>query len=94
MNSNEIFERDFTRAQAAMILGVHSDTIMYWEENNLIPQPRRNARNNYRVYSIDEIMEIAQIRGISVVDIDAVDRDKERKRLERQRNKIEQMINK
>ncbi len=77
------YEKNYTLKQAALMLGVHRDTIIYWEENNLIPPARRNPRNNYRVYTIDEIMEVAKIRGIGLVDIDAVDRHKERLRKER-----------
>lgn len=90
MNNIEMYQRDYTRAQAAMILGVHTDTIIYWEEQHLIPPPRRNPKNNYRVYNVDEILEIAKIRGIGMIDIDAVDRDREKKRLERQRVKLEE----
>jgi len=56
---------------AAKILGVHQDTIKYWEEKNLIPPARRNPKNKYRVYNLDEIKEIARIRGIYEVEVDA-----------------------
>lgn len=81
------FKLDYTMNQVARMLGVHRDTIMYWEENHLIPLARRNPRNNYRIYDIDEVMEIAKVRGIGVVDIDAVEREKERRRTERRRKK-------
>ncbi|MGV7000246.1 MerR family transcriptional regulator [Priestia megaterium] len=83
------YEQNFTLNQAALMLDVHRDTIMYWEENELIPPARRNTKNNYRVYNTDEILEIAKIRGISVVDLDAVERQKERKRAERRKKKNE-----
>jgi|GEM_PF-1578389 len=85
------YKQDYTLNQAALMLAVHRDTIMYWEENHLIPPARRNPRNNYRVYNIDEIMEIARIRGIGVVDIDAVEREKERRRTERRRKKQQEI---
>lgn len=85
------YKLDYTMNQAALMLGVHRDTIMYWEENNLIPPARRNEKNNYRVYDIDEIMEIAKVRGIGVVDIDAVEREKERRRTDRRRKKEQQL---
>lgn len=85
------FKLDYTMNQAALMLGVHRDTIMYWEENNLIPPARRNPKNNYRVYDIDEVMEIAKVRGIGVVDVDAVEREKERRRNERRRKKEQQL---
>lgn len=58
---------EFTMAQAAKILGVHRDSISYWEENNMIPKPRRNPKNNYRLYNEDELREIAKLRGISIL---------------------------
>ncbi len=70
------YQQNYTLKQVALMLGVHRDTIIYWEENSLIPPARRNQNNNYRVYNIDEIMEIAKIRGIGLVDIDAVERHK------------------
>lgn len=85
------FKRDYTTNQAALMLGVHRDTVMYWEENNLIPPARRNAKNNYRVYNIDEIMEIAKIRGIGIVDIDAVERKKKKQSDERSRKKDQEL---
>lgn len=86
------YKLEYTMIQAAMMLNVHRDTIMYWEENQLIPPARRNPRNNYRVYDIDEIMEIAKIRGISQVDVDAVEREKNRRRAERQKKKEQESV--
>lgn len=74
------FKQEFTLKQVALMLGVHRDTIMYWEENHLIPPARRNPRNNYRVYNLEEVMEIARIRGIDTVDIDAVNRHRKKQR--------------
>ena len=79
------YKQDYTMNQAALMLGVHRDTIMYWEDNHLIPPARRNEKNNYRVYGIEEILEIARIRGISVVDVEAVDRKKALRRAEKRR---------
>lgn len=86
------YKLDYTMNQAAMMLGVHRDTIMYWEENQLIPPARRNPKNNYRCYDIDEVMEIAKIRGISQVDVDAVEREKNRRRNERQKKKDQEAL--
>lgn len=72
----ESTKMNYTLKQAAKMLGVHRDTIMYWEENRLIPMARRNPNNNYRIYSIDEIIEIAKIRGIGVVDTEVIEREK------------------
>lgn len=83
------YERDYTMNQAALMLGVHRDTIMYWEEKKLIPPARRNESNNYRCYNVAEIMEIARIRGIGIVDIDAVTRRKQKQSEARSRKKEE-----
>jgi DNA-binding transcriptional MerR regulator len=77
------YKLEYTMSQAAMMLGVHRDTITYWEENNLIPPARRNPNNNYRIYDIDEVMELAHIRGISNVDVDVVERVKNHRREQR-----------
>lgn len=61
-------EKEYKLSEAAKILGVHRDTVIYWEENNLIPKPRRNPRNNYRTYTMEEIQRIADVRGIDIVD--------------------------
>lgn len=80
-------KKDYTMHQAALMLDVHRDTIMYWEENGLIPPARRNPKNNYRIYNIDEIMKIAELRGIGAVDEEAVERDRQKKQLERERRR-------
>jgi DNA-binding transcriptional MerR regulator len=56
-------------SQAAKILGVHRDSLSYWEENKMIPAPRRNPKNNYRIYNDQEILEIAKIRGVKVLNL-------------------------
>ncbi|MCD7911036.1 MerR family DNA-binding transcriptional regulator [Bacillus velezensis] len=81
------YKKDYTMHQAALMLDVHRDTIMYWEENCLIPPARRNPKNNYRVYNLDEIMTIAELRGIGAVDEEAVERDKRKKQLEKKKNR-------
>lgn len=64
--------KDYTINQAAKILGVHRETIKYWEENGLIPKARRNPRNSYRVYNLQELKEIAKIRGIHGIDFESI----------------------
>ncbi len=58
--------REYKLSEAAKKVGVHRDTIIYWEERGLIPKPRRNPKNNYRTYNDKEIEEIRDIRGIKV----------------------------
>lgn len=83
------FKKDYTLRQAAMILNVHRDTISYWESKHLIPAPRRNSGNNYRVYNMEEIREIARIRGIYELDETAVERDKAKKMRDKSKKKEE-----
>jgi len=59
---------NFTLRQASKILGVHLDTVIYWEEQRLIPLPRRNKRN-VRQYNIQELKEIAKLRGLFELNI-------------------------
>jgi DNA-binding transcriptional MerR regulator len=60
-------EKEYTLKEAAKVLGVHRDSIIYWEKNNMIPKARRNPKNNYRVYTKEEILEIAKLRGIKTI---------------------------
>lgn len=59
-------EREYILSEAAKIIGVHKDTIIYWEENGLIPKPRRNPNNNYRIYNKEEIKNIIELRSLGV----------------------------
>lgn len=80
-------KQEYTLKQVATMLNVHRDTIVYWEENNLIPPARRNPKNNYRIYNMEEILEIAKIRGIPNVDIEAFYQYQQKQR-EKYRQKI------
>jgi DNA-binding transcriptional MerR regulator len=62
---------DLNIKQAAQVLGVHKDTIKYWEEQRLIPPARRNPKNGYRIYNADELKEIAKLRGIFEIEVDS-----------------------
>lgn len=65
-------KKEYWLKEVAQILGVHKDSILYWEEKGYIPKARRHPKNNYRIYSEKEIWEIAKLRGIGAVDLDAV----------------------
>jgi Predicted transcriptional regulators len=56
--------KEYKLSEVASKIGVHRDTILYWEQNNMIPLPRRNINNNYRTYNADEIQRIIEIRGV------------------------------
>lgn len=55
--------KEYRLSEAAKIIGVHRDTVIYWEEKGYIPKARRNS-NNHRVYNTTEIEKIKEIRGI------------------------------
>lgn len=65
-----MIELDVTIRDAAKILGVHVDTMRYWEEQQLIRPPRRHPINNYRMYNAKEIIEIAKLRGIFELEVE------------------------
>ncbi|MGB7291705.1 MAG: heavy metal-responsive transcriptional regulator [Thermodesulfobacteriota bacterium] len=57
--------------------GINSKTIRYYEEINLLPKPRREKNNNYRIYSQDTIKRInfikkAQSLGFTLREIKEV----------------------
>ncbi|CDQ41902.1 MerR family transcriptional regulator [Virgibacillus salexigens] len=58
--------KEYKLSQVAKMLNVHRDTILYWEENKMIPKPRRNPKNNYRTYNEKEIKLISDIRGVKI----------------------------
>ncbi|QHW35747.1 MerR family DNA-binding transcriptional regulator (plasmid) [Paenibacillus rhizovicinus] len=64
-------KKDLTIKKAAAALGVHQDTVKYWEEQKLIPPARRNPGNGYRIYNIAEIREIAKSRGICANELES-----------------------
>ena len=47
----------FSNAEAAEQIGVTKNTLFLWEKQNKIDKARRD-RNNYRVYTADDIAKI------------------------------------
>jgi DNA-binding transcriptional MerR regulator len=64
-------QKDFNIKATSRLLGVHQDTMKYWEEHRLIPPARRNPANKYRVYNLKEIREIARVRGICEKELES-----------------------
>ena len=50
----------FTRGQAAAMLGVHPRTLRRWEREGKIPSARRILRNNFRVYTDEDIQSLRE----------------------------------
>lgn len=53
--------RFLTSAQVAEILGVTKKTLKNWLRAGRIPEPDRNPRNRYRVWTLEEVEAIRQI---------------------------------
>jgi excisionase family DNA binding protein len=47
--------------QVASILGVTKRTLKNWLRSGRIPEPNRNPRNNYRVWTLTDIEVIRRI---------------------------------
>ena len=54
-------EISFTRKEVAEILGCTVLTISNREKSGTYPQPSRNPTNNYRFYSLSDIMRLQKI---------------------------------
>ena len=52
-----------TTEQVANILGVSKRTLKTWLQNGKVPEPERNPKNNYRVWSLAEVEAIRRILG-------------------------------
>jgi len=52
-----------TTEQVANILGVSKRTLKTWLQNGKVPEPERNPKNNYRVWSLAEVDAIRRILG-------------------------------
>lgn len=50
-----------TSEQVATILGVTKRTLKNWLRSGKIPEPRRNPRNNYRLWTLTDVEVIRHI---------------------------------
>jgi predicted site-specific integrase-resolvase len=53
--------KTYTLRRAAELLGVHEDTIRYWEKQGLIEQPKRDSRG-WRYYTQADIEMLLEFR--------------------------------
>ncbi len=99
-------ERKFTISQVASMLGLGIDAVRFYEKKGLV-HPQINPANNYRMYSLYQIMELLDISyyrslGMSISQISSIYQDSneeqlvvllEEKRLETQKKiRYEQQI--
>jgi excisionase family DNA binding protein len=50
-----------TSDQVASILGITKRTLKNWLRSGRIPEPRRNPRNNYRIWTLTDVEVIRHI---------------------------------
>ena len=52
-----------TTEQVAKILGVSKRTLKTWLQTGKIPEPPRNPKNNYRVWTLPDVEALRRILG-------------------------------
>lgn len=52
---------ELTMSDVAKELNIHRDTLKRWIKKGEIPDPRRNSRNAYRIFTRDDVKEISMI---------------------------------
>jgi DNA-binding transcriptional MerR regulator len=55
--------RTITTEQVAKILGVSKKTLKTWLQNGKVPEPDRNPKNNYRIWTLADVDAIRRILG-------------------------------
>jgi Holliday junction resolvase RusA-like endonuclease len=60
MSKNKSSQPSFNRSEVAKILNVSTLTIANREKNNKYPNPRRDL-NNYRIYTINDVLNLQLI---------------------------------
>ncbi|GIW60641.1 MAG: hypothetical protein KatS3mg087_1707 [Patescibacteria group bacterium] len=48
--------------EVADILGISKKTLLNWLKSGKIPEPKRNSKNNYREWTVDDIALIQNIK--------------------------------
>lgn len=65
--------KHYSMSKTCKILGIHRNTLMQWEEKDKIPKAKRNPKNNYRIYTPQDILMIAHLMGIEYLNKDGAD---------------------
>lgn len=53
----------YTTQEVASIVGVTKKTLLNWLKSNKIPEPIRSERNNYRIWTAEDIAFIQNIKS-------------------------------
>lgn len=65
--------KHYSMSKTCKLLGVHRNTLIAWEDKGRIPRATRNPKNNYRIYTVNDILVIAEKMGIEYLNKDGVD---------------------
>jgi DNA-binding transcriptional MerR regulator len=52
----------YTTQEVADILGVTKKTLLNWIRSGKVPEPRRDEKNNYRMWTAEDIAAIQRIQ--------------------------------
>jgi predicted DNA-binding transcriptional regulator AlpA len=55
--------QNITTEQVAKILGISKKTLKTWLQNGKVPEPDRNPKNNYRIWTLTDVDAIRRILG-------------------------------
>ena len=55
--------RNITTEQVAKILGISKRTLKTWLQNGRVPEPDRNPKNNYRIWTLADVDALRLILG-------------------------------
>ena len=63
MAENRADSQRVTTEQVAKILGVSKRTLKTWLQNGKVPEPARNPKNNYRIWTLADVDALRRILG-------------------------------
>jgi DNA-binding transcriptional MerR regulator len=55
--------QNITTEQVAKILGISKKTLKTWLQSGKVPEPDRNPKNNYRIWTLADVDAIRRILG-------------------------------
>jgi excisionase family DNA binding protein len=58
---NRADSQTITTEQVAKILGVSKRTLKIWLHNGKVPEPKRDERNNYRIWTLADVDAVRRI---------------------------------
>jgi DNA-binding transcriptional MerR regulator len=62
VEEKEVNEKTLLIGEVAKLSGINPKTIRHYEEINLLPKPKRDKSNNYRIYADDTVRRISFIK--------------------------------